>query len=192
MHFYFLLFIVCLSIKWLECLFSCSLSIGQSSAKVYVLLYVLRDWNLNLWYFFVNLMIFWFVSFFGGFAHSRIFHSFGEITITGEFFTYTRHTWPLSSEDFLTCIFNLPDLLWHGPTLYNGHLRAPVTLTPCSQVFGSGTVTTCFNDLGLSWPGLELQSPACEENSTYLSRWSGIVYEKQFQCWISENVTKNI
>ena len=26
--------------------------------------------------------------------------------------------------------FNDSHLLWHGPTLYNGHLRGPVTLTP--------------------------------------------------------------
>ena len=33
-----------------------------------------------------------------------------------------------------------------GPTLYNGHLREPGTLTPV----GSGTDPTCFYDLGLS------------------------------------------
>ena len=26
--------------------------------------------------------------------------------------------------------FKVPRLLWHGPVLYNGHLRGPVTLTP--------------------------------------------------------------
>ena len=26
--------------------------------------------------------------------------------------------------------FNVPHLLWHGPTLYNDHLRGPVTVTP--------------------------------------------------------------
>ena len=101
-------------------------------------------------------------------SHSRIFHSFREITITGDFFIYTRHTWPLSSEDFLTCIFNLPHLLWQGPTLYNGHLQAPVTLTPWSRVFGSGALSTCLNDLGLSWPGIELRFPVCAANTTKL------------------------
>ena len=38
-------------------------------------------------------------------SHSRIFHSYGEVTIAGEvlLLTYARHSWPLSSEDSLTC-----------------------------------------------------------------------------------------
>ena len=35
-------------------------------------------------------------------------------------------------------------LLWHGASVYNGHLRGPVTLIPI-----------CFNDLGLSQLGFE-------------------------------------
>ena len=30
-------------------------------------------------------------------------------------------------------IFNVPHLLWHGPTLYNGLLRGPVILTPVAE-----------------------------------------------------------
>ena len=48
-----------------------------------------------------------FVLFFGGISsHLRIFHSFGDVTITGEglqILTYARHLWPLSSEDSLAC-----------------------------------------------------------------------------------------
>ena len=39
-------------------------------------------------------------------SHSRIFHSYGDVTITGEelqILTYARHSWPLSSEDSLAC-----------------------------------------------------------------------------------------
>ena len=39
-------------------------------------------------------------------SHSRIFHSYGDLTITVEglqILTYARHSWPLSSEDSLTC-----------------------------------------------------------------------------------------
>ena len=63
-------------------------------------------------------------------SHSRIFHSFGDVTIAGEglqILTYAWHSWPLSSEGSLTC------LLRHGPTLYNGHLRGPVTLAPVAE-----------------------------------------------------------
>ena len=59
--------------------------------------------------------------------HSRIFHSFGDVTIPGEglhILTCTRHSWPLSSEGSLKC---------HRPTLYNYHHRGPVTLTPVAE-----------------------------------------------------------
>ena len=39
-------------------------------------------------------------------SHSRIFHSYGGVTIAGEelqILTYARHSWPLSSEGSLTC-----------------------------------------------------------------------------------------
>ena len=44
---------------------------------------------------------------FGVFSyHSRIFHSYGDVTIAGEglqIWTYARHSWPLSSEGSLAC-----------------------------------------------------------------------------------------
>ena len=39
-------------------------------------------------------------------SHSRIFHSYGDVTITTEgllILTYTRHSWQLSSEGSLAC-----------------------------------------------------------------------------------------
>ena len=39
-------------------------------------------------------------------SHSRIFHSYEDVTITGEglqILTYAQHSWPLSSEGFLAC-----------------------------------------------------------------------------------------
>ena len=39
-------------------------------------------------------------------SHSRIFLSYGDVTITGEglqIWTYTRHSWPLSTEGSLAC-----------------------------------------------------------------------------------------
>ena len=39
-------------------------------------------------------------------SHSRIFHSFGDVTIAGEglqILTFFRHLWPLSSEGSLAC-----------------------------------------------------------------------------------------
>ena len=39
-------------------------------------------------------------------SHSRLFHSYGDVTITGEglqILTFARHSWPLSSEGSLAC-----------------------------------------------------------------------------------------
>ena len=39
-------------------------------------------------------------------SHSRIFHSYGDVTVAGEglqILTYARHSWPLSSEISLAC-----------------------------------------------------------------------------------------
>ena len=38
------------------------------------------------------------------------------------------------------------------------------TSETCCRTFGSGAVTACFNDLGLSRLGIEHRSPACEVN----------------------------
>ena len=68
-----------------------------------------------------------FVCFF--LSHSRIFHSYVDVTISGEglqILTYAWHSWPLSSEGF----FNVPHLLRH---VYDGLLRGPVPLTPVAE-----------------------------------------------------------
>ena len=60
-------------------------------------------------------------------SHSRIFHSFGDATITGEGLQIlTSYSWPLSSEGS----FSVPHLLWHGASVYNGQFWWPVTFTP--------------------------------------------------------------
>ena len=51
----------------------------------------------------------------------RIFHSNGEVTIAGE---AVIERWGF---------FNLPHLLWHWPTLYNGNLHGPMTLTVVAE-----------------------------------------------------------
>ena len=87
--------------------------------------------------------------------HSKIFHSFGDVTITGGglqilpmFDTYG--------------FFSVAHLLWHGPILYNGHLRGPVTLTPVAKRVAVQLSLPVFDDSRLSRPGIEPRSPACE------------------------------
>ena len=46
--------------------------------------------------------------------------------------------------------FSVPQLLWHEPSVYYGHLRGPVILTPSyCRAFGSEAVTTFHLDLCL-------------------------------------------
>ena len=59
---------------------------------------IIKSNNLIILFKFVNLFV-WGFSF-----HSRIFHSYGEVPITGErlqILTYAQHSWPLSSEGSL-------------------------------------------------------------------------------------------
>ena len=59
--------------------------------------------------------------------------------------------------------FNVPHLL-HGASVYNGHLRRPVGLTPVVERLA----LELSLDLGLSWLGIEPRSPACEADALAL------------------------
>ena len=61
---------------------------------------------------------------------SRNFSSYGDDTYASEglqILTCARHSCPLSSEG------SLAHLLWHGGSVYTGHLRGPKTLTPIAE-----------------------------------------------------------
>ena len=80
----------------------------------------------------------------------RTFPSYGDVTIYGEglqIFTWrTRHPWPSSSEGSLAC----HKKMWHGTSLYNGHLRGLMTLTPvaeCLAVERSLAVLTTYRSV---------------------------------------------
>ena len=63
---------------------------------------------------------------------SRIFHSYGDDTIAGEglhILTYARNYAGL----WAVWVFKRACPLRHGPTVYDGHLRGPVTLTPVAE-----------------------------------------------------------
>ena len=51
-----------------------------------------------------------------------------DMTIAGE--ALRNLTYARNSVVAVVGFFNVPHLLWNGLTLYNGHLRGPVTLTP--------------------------------------------------------------
>ena len=74
----------------------------QSVNSCFCFCFVLSSLVLCVFIFFVFFVLeFWSFS-----SHSRIFHSFRDVTIAGEGlqnFTYARHSWPLSSEGSLAC-----------------------------------------------------------------------------------------
>ena len=71
---------------------------------------------------------------FSGFSsHSRMFHSYRDVTIAGEglqILTYARHSWTLSSEERF---FSVSHLMWHRASVSNGHLLGPVTLAHIAE-----------------------------------------------------------
>ena len=78
---------------------SCGNRYGSGSVIIPVLTTYVCEIKTTI--FFVCLFLCWSLS-----SHSRIFQSYGDVTIAGEglqFFTYARHSWPLSSEGSLTC-----------------------------------------------------------------------------------------
>ena len=90
------------------------------------------------------------VLFVWGFSsHSRIFHSYGDVTITGErlqILTFTRHSWPLSIEGSLACHTysdtGYPFILVISEDPSHSHQLPRVWQWSCHY--------TCFYDLGLS------------------------------------------
>ena len=91
----------------------------------------------------------------GSSSHSRIFHSCGDVTITCEGLQIL--TWVYSA---LMAIdqwgfLNVPHLLWHGASVYNGHLQVLVTLTPIDERLAVEQSLPYFYDLGLSRLGFE-------------------------------------
>ena len=60
--------------------------------------------------------------------------------------------------------------LRHGPTVYNGHLRGPVTLTSVAERLAVELSLPVFRDRG-SNP----QSPACETNALLLRHRGGSI-----------------
>ena len=72
--------------------------------------------------------------------------------------------------------FNVSHLLRQGPTVYNDHPRG---LLPG---FGSGAVTICIYDLGLSRPEIEPRSPACETNA--LANAAVTLIEENEECFV--------
>ena len=87
-------------------------------------------------------------------SSSRIFHSYTDVTITGEglqIFSFARHSWPLSSEGSIACLTYCDTghsfLMVISEDPWHSHLLPSVWQWGCHYLF--------FFDLGLSRLGFE-------------------------------------
>ena len=87
-------------------------------------------------------------------SHSKIFHSYGDVTITGEglqILTYARHSWPLSSEGSLACHIYCdmghPFIMVISEDPWHSHLL----LTVCQSWLGFEHLPICQLRLCLSY-----------------------------------------
>ena len=89
------------------------------------------------------------------FSHSRFFHSYGDVTITGEglqILTYARHSWPLSSEGSLACHTYCdtghPFIMVISEDPSNSHLLPSVWQWSCHRSVAAGICTPNFDMQG--------------------------------------------
>ena len=84
--------------------------------------------------------------FFGVFfmSHSRVFHSYGDVTITDEGLQILTGLCSALMAIEQWRFFTVPHLLWHGTSVDNGHHREPVRDTYC-RPFGSGDVPCTYH-----------------------------------------------
>ena len=102
-------------------------------------------------------------------SHSRIFHSCGDVIITGEglqnFFTYARHWWSLNSEGFLACNTYCgtghPFRIVISEDLWHSHLLPSVWQWSCHYLFLrlSVAVGITIHNLPLAGPMLYPTAP---------------------------------
>ena len=110
-------------------------------------------------------------------SHSRIFHSFGDVTIGGErlqILTYARHLWPLISEGSLACHtycdMGHPFIMVISEDTWHSHLMPSVWQLSCHYLLlrlrsvATGEhflyATAAVHDLGLSRLGTPHLPPA--------------------------------
>ena len=90
-----------------------------------------------------------FFSAWGFTSHSRIFHSYEDVTITSE----QLYSALMALEQ---CgFYSVPHLLWHRASVYNCHLGEPVILIPVAKRLAVELSLPVFYDLGLSRLGFE-------------------------------------
>ena len=126
----------------------------------------------------------------------RLFSFVWVFRPTCEFFTHMLK-WPLPVKklQFWThaqpCshwavrgFFSMPHLLWHGSSIYNGHLQGPMTLTPDAE---SLAVEFSLPVLNLSMPWLRFEHPTFR--SYQMRHRSGARNKEASNAWIRRTRT---
>ena len=121
----------------------------------------------------------------GSSSHSRIFHSYGDVTITGEglqILTYSSALMAIEQWGFLS----VSQLLCHGASIYNGHVRGPVT--PIAERLAVELSLPVFKNIGLSQMGFEhptfrlrdhRSNPCTAPPQRSIYMWSTYMYKLQ-------------
>ena len=114
-------------------------------------------------------------------SHSRIVHSYGK-----------NHHYRWRAANFDRCsalmaieqygFFSVPHVLWHGSSVYYGHLRGPVTLTPITKRLAVDqslpVLRLCLSRLGFKHPTFRL---LCER-SNQLRKRRGFQFKNCIEC----------
>ena len=109
---------------------------------------------------FVCLFVFLFVCLFvwDVSSHSRILHPYGDVTFPANF-------WPtLCTHDIEQWgFFSVPHLVWHGASVYKGHIRGPVTLIPIAErlamMLSLPFLRLSFDAAGIRTPNIPVARP---------------------------------
>ena len=110
------------------------------------------------WLIFVCLCV-WCLS-----SHSWIFHSYGNVTITGEglqIFALCSALMAIEQWGF----FSVPRLLWRESSVYNGYLRGPVKLTPIAERLAAELSLSVFTTKVCRGYDSNTQPSACSTNA---------------------------
>ena len=107
-------------------------------------------------------------------SHSRIFHSYRDVTIASEglkIWNYARHSWPLSSEGSLTCHTfcdtGLPFIMVISKDPWHSHLLPSIWQWSCHYLFLRLRSVVTGDRTPISW---------CEANTLPLRHLGGKNY----------------
>ena len=154
---------------------------GLTSQHLYVK--SISQWNINSWSLFCDLIEYMYLSWLVGYwcplvrsyTHYVCLFALGFIVPIENFSLIWRchhYRWRAANFDIRsTCMaieqwgfFSVPHLLWHGASVYDGHIRGPVTLKPIAERLAVRLSLTVFTTVCCVWDS-NTQPFACGDNA---------------------------